>query len=74
MDEKQVNNLFIQSTCDRKKVHRALGKETAGKQISYDALYSYWSAPMTSQWGVDVDPPQFSENNVAPQDLWGPAL
>ena len=59
MPERDLNNLFIQSTGARKHVRRALEKQMTGKEISQETLCSYWRDIMQSQMGVNVGPSDF---------------
>ena len=74
MSEKELNSMFIPATGKRKRIRRALGKQKSGKEISYDALYNYWSDKLQSKLGVDADPPQFAGGEETLSNLWGQML
>ena len=74
MTEKELNNICIPATRERKRIRRALGKQTSGKEISYEMLYNYWSTKMSSKLEVDADPPQFPGRDETLQNLWGQML
>ena len=70
LTEKELNNMFQPATGGRKKVKRALGKQTTGRQISFETLYEYWKDTMSSRWGIDANPPEFPAGNQKLKDLW----
>ena len=70
MKEKELNNMFQIGTGETKRIKRALGIQTVGRQISFDTLYEYWKDTMKSQWGTHADPPEFPAWNEMLKDLW----
>ena len=74
MSEKELSSMFIPATGERKRIRRAPGKQKSGKEISYDALYNYWSDKLQSKLGVDADPPQFPGGEETLSNLWGQML
>ena len=71
MEEGELNKMFIPATGGRKRIKRALGKQTSGKEISYDTLYNYWSTIMKSKLGVNANPPPFPGGEEKLEELWG---
>ena len=59
LTEREINDMFIEASGGRKIIKRALGKQTPGRQISFDTLYDYWKETMKSKWGVKQNPQNF---------------